>query len=117
VNKMAEINGMREVCKNATLTIAAANAHCVDEGFLDGAIHHHWRLRLPFSLPDSCSTEIVFAVSSLRYAEKAPLNRRGWTLQEYLLSQRILTFDKGQIHGGAKRVNIKFWIPVGFILL
>jgi len=101
---------MHEVYSNAYVTIVAASAKGCDEGFL------HFRRQLPddprtlnikaFSLPyrfrDGTFDEVVFQPFQTFQPSLEPVNKRGWTLQENLLSPRLLIYGSQlvrQCHG------------------
>ncbi|KAF2246056.1 HET-domain-containing protein [Trematosphaeria pertusa] len=93
VDKAQEINKMGQIYKNATLTIAAASAKTAHEGFLQP------RPRIP-----SCEIPIYydhqydydFATVQSSDADE-PLYSRGWTLQERLLSPRMLLYGQKEL--------------------
>lgn len=80
-DKTAEINSMGSIFKNASLTIVAAIARIVQDGFLRIPECH-----LRFLLPSG-----DFANASLTLTN-TPINYRAWTFQEEVLSPRILYF-------------------------
>lgn len=101
---------MHEVYSNAYVTIVAASAKDCDEGFL------HLRRQLPddrttlnikaFSLPyrfrDGTFDEVIFQPFQTFQPSLEPINKRGWTLQENLLSTRLLIYGSQlvrQCHG------------------
>lgn len=84
--------------KNATITIAAASARGVSEGFL------HTRAAPPsYPLPFYCGPVKMGAVQVLSpghtsHDNMKPLNTRGWTLQEGMLTRRMLVYgEKEQV--------------------
>lgn len=96
-DKTTEIARMGAIYKNSAVTISAANAETVDDGFL---VSKEKQLsscpRLPLLLPDG-----QFGIISVtKYIKRdqdyvtQPLDLRGWTLQESLLSPRVLSFEK-----------------------
>jgi len=94
-DKVREVNAMGQVYKNAIVTIAAASARGVSEGFL------HTRTPpqsypLPFYCggPDKMGTARLIFCSDNGHDNMSPLNTRGWTLQEGLLSRRMLTYGE-----------------------
>lgn len=90
-----EIDRMGQIYKKATVTIAAASAKSVSEGFLQirAALEHH---TLPFLTPGG-SLGKVFVMRQLAYDSMHPLNKRGWTLQESLLSPRKLLYGEREL--------------------
>lgn len=91
-DKMHEINKMGTIYKNTVLTIAAASAQGVHDGFLHevSALHH---CVVPFKLTNGC-TGIVHFSSSSSDPLHDPLNSRAWTLQEVMMSARNLYFGR-----------------------
>ncbi|PMD33941.1 HET-domain-containing protein, partial [Hyaloscypha variabilis F] len=85
-DKIKELSRMHEVYANAYVTIVAANATDCNEGFLQRRIQ----------LPDDPAT-VNFEAFSLPYRLQdgsfdEPVNVRAWTLQENLLSPRLLIY-------------------------
>ncbi|KAF2796295.1 HET-domain-containing protein [Melanomma pulvis-pyrius CBS 109.77] len=87
-----QIGQMGSIYKNAKVTIAAANSRTVTEGFLkDRTIPHAYKL--PFYLSAGRSGSIWLRTSQyFDNKEVDPLESRGWTLQESLLSRRMLYY-------------------------
>ncbi|KAH6848123.1 heterokaryon incompatibility protein-domain-containing protein [Chaetomium sp. MPI-CAGE-AT-0009] len=88
-DKRHEISQMQHIYANAAVTIAAATASSVEQGFLtpgtaasfsepNNPHPHHGTLTLT---PTHTPSTALF-----------PINTRGWTYQEALLSPRLLTF-------------------------
>jgi hypothetical protein len=91
-DKIAEINSMGNVYKNATITIAAANASSVNEGFLEKENPPNCA-RLPFSLPSGNIGAISCHPTSYSLdSDENVLGTRAWALQEHLLSPRLIYF-------------------------
>ncbi|KAI0653835.1 heterokaryon incompatibility protein-domain-containing protein [Cubamyces menziesii] len=122
-DKIRELRSMRNVYSHAYITIDAASAASVDEGFLQDRSPVNPEATLPFicpvgrgpeeQAPDQERVGTVYfqdAVTSIRiqfynraddsYEEeirrsyKSETGRRGWCLQEASLSPRYLVFDK-----------------------
>lgn len=92
-----EIAQIPTIYENSHITISAARATHSREGFL-----HHSSLpprqkaafRLPFGCPDvNLGSVILFHAQFY-----SPIDERAWTLQEYLLSRRVLQFTNLQLH-------------------
>lgn len=104
-DKAKEINQMARIYQQAYVTIAAANAKAVGQGFIQAKIdcmqNGRW-YRLPFQ-----NTGIIYGSSyggsPVYVPESEPINKRGWTLQENVLSPRVLTFDSYRLRWECKR--------------
>lgn len=97
-DKSTEINKMGSIFKNATLTIAAATGKSAEEGFLRTPKKElkccSVRLRLPNNQIGTVflSLREYYVSNGSMIAEENPLLTRGWSLQEFLLSPRLLIF-------------------------
>jgi hypothetical protein len=119
-DKRSEIEAMGSIYRNATLTIAASDSKGVREGFLKSRPKSP-TCKLPFYLPNDRLGNIEVEQYRL-YAnqENWHLNSRAWTMQEELLSPRILFFADGEIRWqcqsvykkrvlGASSVDLEVW--------
>jgi hypothetical protein len=96
-DKSVEIGGMNKIYKDATVTIAAAVASNVQEGFLaireapDGT-------EIMFPCPDNRVGKI-WMVEKEEYSEEesGPLYYRAWALQERILSPRLLIYGHREL--------------------
>ncbi|KAL1843209.1 hypothetical protein VTJ49DRAFT_2760 [Mycothermus thermophilus] len=106
----AESVKMAEVYSRAALTIAAANSASADEGFLKPRRSPR-TIKLPFrnGSPRVLMGHFMVAEPTPEDAQNqqdhylvetdgSPLSKRGWTVQERLLSRRIVFFGEGQMH-------------------
>lgn len=91
-----ECKRMENVFSSAYCTLAASSAKCSQEGFLE---------RPPSDQPLQIETEegdrlYVFKEVDTFFEdiEKAPLNSRGWVLQERILSRRTIHFGAKQTY-------------------
>jgi len=95
-DKAEQISAMGNIYKKATITIAAARAGA-STGFL-GPARPMESCQLPFYVSDEVQGSITFThypIEDLMY--RSPLNSRGWTFQEFILSPRVLDYhDHGQ---------------------
>ena len=103
-----EASKTSQVYSNAVVTIAATSAKTLDDGFLDKREPHFncsfpWRRQdHPDSVEDGCRTCPVFFRRG-----RSPLNKdrprdsrwatSGWTLQEELLSKRLLYYTRREM--------------------
>lgn len=111
-DKEREIQNMGHIYKHATVTIAAAAAKTSSEGFLrlepappraETASRGFLRLeraapptgRFQFHLPGEGDSTVF--VASVHAPPRHPLDSRGWALQEFLLSPRLLVFARHEV--------------------
>jgi len=93
---------MSQIYSGATITIAAARAHNVNEGFLhDRDLHQIYEAVYVVpcrSLEDTkYFRSILLSERPLGILDKNPLDSRAWALQEHLRSFRLLQFGSKQI--------------------
>jgi Heterokaryon incompatibility protein (HET) len=94
-DKLREIGVVGRLYKNATVTIFAASAKSVSEGFLQPRPTHASHL-LPLACPDG-RQGIAQLILNATHNPMNPLNTRGWTLQESLLSPRKLIYGEKEL--------------------
>lgn len=92
-DKSREIQMMGQIYKRAAVTVAASAAEGASQGFLRPSRAGLPSAKFQFNVPGK-GESTVFVTSSNRLAGIDPLNKRGWTLQEWLLSPRLLVFSK-----------------------
>jgi len=94
-DKRREIAQMRNIYRNARVTIAAAKSSSVETPFLSHADPDY--SMQPFNIPFLNSDGIVTPISvgyRANYVQaKDPWNSRAWTLEEQLLSSRLLIYS------------------------
>ena len=95
--KMHDVARMPDVYGQAFITLSASSASGVNEGFL-----HKRDIAMrfpPFSLRYRCKdgAEGRMLFQPELYPERDPVNRRGWTLQERVLSPRLIDFSSLQV--------------------
>ena len=88
-----ELTSMDQIYKNATMTIVAACVPSVEDGFLKDRPGSG---QSQFDIPSRLSPNQFFVVhiqEHIMYDDKRePINERAWTLQEQLLSPRLLIY-------------------------
>jgi len=95
-DKTKEIERMGKIYMNSRVTIAAATARGVSDGFI--STREPLRCTtLPFLCPDGTTGGISFAKNIWAYRPEQPLDSRGWALQEYLLSPRLLMYGATEL--------------------
>lgn len=94
-DKDREIAQMRRIFQYASLAIAAAKSSSVKEAFLSWA--HPDYFMLPFSIPFHHQSGTIKPISvgyrAYYRSNKDPWNFRAWTLEEQLLSPRLLVYS------------------------
>jgi hypothetical protein len=90
-DKTTEIAKMPYIYGNASFTIGAASARTVEDGFLNQRSTglHSAAFTLPFRCLDNTLGSVT--IFTLRLTPQ-PLDERCWTLQERLLSKRVIEF-------------------------
>ncbi|RBR08256.1 uncharacterized protein FIESC28_10290 [Fusarium coffeatum] len=93
-DKNEEISSMKDVYARSALTIVAASAEAVAEGFLQNRPALKDVFMIPFRMKSDLFGSFSFSkLSTASYNERSePLAKRAWTLQEQLLAQRSITF-------------------------
>jgi hypothetical protein len=99
-DKRREIARMASIYQNALVTIAATNtSRCID-GFLLDRYPPNGEILiedLPWSCDDGSFGKVCLHRQSWHRVDREPLNQRAWTLQERMLSPRVLSFGSRQL--------------------
>ncbi|KAL2257192.1 hypothetical protein VTK26DRAFT_526 [Humicola hyalothermophila] len=113
-DKAREITQMGAIYKNSTITIAAATARAANEGFLRTPRIPPPSAVVKIPLPNGdvgpvhLTLEAFVEQGSQRSMKYHPLDGRGWCLQEYLLSPRLLYFSKWNVEWQCQHGDVLF---------
>ncbi|RGP79327.1 hypothetical protein FLONG3_2556 [Fusarium longipes] len=108
-DKKREFSRMATTYKNAVLTLAAATAEAASEGFLNRGSKTQTPF-LPdqkFEIPMDDGRKGAIYLSERLYQPAHPLDTRGWTLQEFMLSSRMLIFSDYQLLWQCKQTELQ----------
>lgn len=100
-DKLREIASMADYYSKATVTICAASASKVVQGFLsvrDEPRYEFGPVRLSLKNGDRNEGSIYLSQEAENEALPEPTVTRGWTLQESLLSRRMLIYAQKQLN-------------------
>ena len=100
LDKEAEVAKMADIYSGAYVTISAAISRSVGEGFLgDRNPSKNRRHVVPIKTlcPDGKTGWTYLYRPEVYQPNEEPLNTRGWTLQEHLLSPRLLIYGSWQL--------------------
>jgi hypothetical protein len=106
-DKDQEIREMGKIYKNALITIAAATSSGVSTGFLEPRTCPA-HLTVPFLFPLGERGTVSLAKPVVAYRPVQALETRAWTLQEYLLSPRVLMYGESEV---TWHCQTEFFIP------
>ena len=95
-DKMKEIQKMGMLYQNATVTIVAATANGVREGFLFPRKSQE-AFTFPFLVSDGRFGTVSMAPRIYAYRPVHPVDKRAWTMQEFLLSPRVLNYGEAEL--------------------
>lgn len=98
LDKVNEISKMSEIYKFAIVTISAACAAHADDGFLQPRrlSQGEETFEIPFMSQNGRLGHVLLN-RSRDVSGREPIGERGWTLQESLMSPRLLEFGKHQV--------------------
>lgn len=87
---------MEQVFSNAYCTIGASSAESSDDGFLGTRAR---RECVPVYTEESETLYVCLPIDDFyKHVELGPLNRRGWVLQERVLSRRMIHYTSTQVY-------------------
>ncbi|PMD21488.1 HET-domain-containing protein [Hyaloscypha hepaticicola] len=96
-DKAVEINKMGSIYRDATVTIFAASASRVGDGFLQHRSSDEGGVLLPFYVSDSSQGTVTLLLQESPYTPNEPLDSRAWVVQETLLSRRRLIYGTKEL--------------------
>ena len=108
-DRNAEITVMDRIYQNAQVTISAASAGRCQDGFL---ATRSWRgdwspstsfVSIPYACPNGKRGNVQLYMSRSYKKDSEPLSRRGWALQERMLSSRVLVYGTWQLYWECQR--------------
>jgi hypothetical protein len=108
-DKGREFSKMATTYKNAVVTLAAATAEAASQGFLN-TVPPKQKPFLPkqkIQIPMDDGRKGVIYLSDKPYQPMHPLDTRGWTLQEFMLSSRMLIFSGYQLLWQCKQTELQ----------
>jgi hypothetical protein len=117
-DKVREIAGMKHIYDSSALTIVAASAKSVFDGFLYPRVYSEPSHTIPVRIrPGIFGTMSVNELDAACYDERLePLAKRAWTMQEQLLAQRTLTFTTHTMmwrcHVGTRNFGDSLYFPL-----
>lgn len=98
IDKTKEIGRMGDIYQNAYVTIVAASAKHCDEGILDQPLpNNNKQFTVPFLCLDGKLGSLTLQEWQAYKPPNQPIDFRAWTLQERLLSPRILIYTENQL--------------------
>lgn len=112
-DKTREIRNMRTIFKNAYVTLVASHASSVSDGFLFPEyrpMSSFFTARTSFGATDvkDISVELV----PFSRTRQQPVNKRAWTLEERLLSSKLLIFSSHGLFWQCEEQNLSMGIDV-----
>ncbi|KAJ4324569.1 hypothetical protein N0V84_003848 [Fusarium piperis] len=100
-DKGSQLAKMGDIYRGATVTVSAASAGSCYEGFLQPRECPEKAkpiVKIPFTSNTGAKGEVYLVPHAGREADPDPINYRAWTLQEHVLSPRILYYSSLQPH-------------------
>ncbi|KAI1662792.1 HET-domain-containing protein [Daldinia decipiens] len=91
-DKARNIAQIRNIFRHSYITIIAANAKKVSDGFLNRMLLYNTPSTVPFRCPDSDDAVGTMYLQKGNPAPREPINARAWCLEERVLSSRALWY-------------------------
>ncbi|PQE18109.1 heterokaryon incompatibility protein [Rutstroemia sp. NJR-2017a BVV2] len=107
-DKLSELASMGETYQNSSITIVAASASSANQGFLENREPPKPSFQIPFWAPSGKLSSVSLRLDAGYNHNDEPINKRAWTLQEQLLSPRLLIYSSHtlQYHCQEHTVNL-----------
>ncbi|KAK3904143.1 heterokaryon incompatibility protein-domain-containing protein [Staphylotrichum tortipilum] len=106
IDKDREISQMASIYKNAAITIAASCSENAKDGFLlKRTKPYRPNYEIPIPMPNGQRGTVYLSAEA--YEPEHPLDKRGWTLQEFMLSSRMLMFSDYELLWQCKEVDLR----------
>ncbi|KAL5349783.1 hypothetical protein ACLOAV_004816 [Pseudogymnoascus australis] len=96
-DKREQIAQMRKIFHNAAITIVAGSARTVYDGFLAASPPPQQSGLLPYYASSEKSGTFRLIRTKFHQYSEVPVNLRAWTLEEALLSQRLLIYSSSSL--------------------
>ncbi|QPC77884.1 hypothetical protein HYE68_008636 [Fusarium pseudograminearum] len=108
-DKKREFSRMAITYKNAVVTLVAGTAKAASEGFLniDPSRTKPFLPSRKFNISTDDGGKGVVYIPDKPYQPVHPIDTRGWTLQEFMLSSRMLIFSDHQLLWQCKRTDLQ----------
>jgi hypothetical protein len=113
-DKAIELSQMATIYRNSALTIFAASAPCSGDGFLnppEGINHSFAPIEILLNAGDNQQFSILLGKPFDPSRPDNPIYSRAWTLQEQLLSPRLLLFEHGGVSWECIEARITYQGP------
>ncbi|KAK1989119.1 heterokaryon incompatibility protein [Colletotrichum cereale] len=111
MDKDKEIANMAMIYKNAAVTIAAGTAVKAADGFLNMKRTYLPEDKFRVPMPDGIKGTVHLRAEA--HVPKHALDERGWVLQEFLLSSRMLVFSEYELLWQCKEVELRGVLGTG----
>ncbi|KAF6828598.1 heterokaryon incompatibility protein (SNF2 family domain-containing protein) [Colletotrichum musicola] len=106
-DKEREIGRMATVYRNAALTIAAGTAVCAADGFLENRGTAAYLPAERVDVPGQANRTGTIYLRSGPHVPRHALDKRGWVLQEFLLSSRLLVFSEWELLWQCREIDLR----------